>query len=312
MKTVLVTGAGGLLGQKLVGVLAPEWHVVAASHRPFEWQEQNVTPEHLDIAIAAESQRIFEQHSPAVVINAAAYTDVDGAEDHREEAYRANVTGPENLAWLCRQMNIPLVHISTDYLFDGENGPYAEEANPNPLGYYAKTKLWGEEAIIKSGCRYLIVRSNVLYGTAPGVKRNFVLWVIDELQNRRTIRVVSDQYNNPTLADNLAEAIREAVEKGITGLLNIAGSTYLSRHEFALAIAQRFGFDKKLVVPMLTADFKQKAPRPLRGGLRIEKAQKLLATRLLSVPEQLEILQGQLSATRTSPAPPEELRQVKK
>lgn len=301
MSTVLITGSGGLLGQKLVPEFTRDFQVVATRFQANEFSQfsDHITTALLDIADSPAVEKVFFQFQPSVVLNAAAYTDVDGSETNRDDAFRGNVIGPSNLANLCQKFGAKLIHISTDYLFDGSAGPYSEEATPNPLGFYARTKFWGEEAIVKSGCQYLIVRSNVIYGTAVGVKQNFILWLLEKLRQQEPVWVVNDQFNNPTLADNLAQAIKEAVNLNLSGILNIAGSTYLSRYDFALAVARHFHLDESLIGSISTSELRQKSPRPLKGGLKIDKAKKLLKTKLLSVPEQLSILEKQL--TRTNP-----------
>jgi dTDP-4-dehydrorhamnose reductase len=300
---VLITGSNGLLGQKLVKIFSPD-HQTTGIDLQIESSipEENFTYQTLSILQVEKLKELFSSFKPEVVINTAAYTDVDGCEENKELAWETNVEGVKNLADLCRIMNAKLVQLSTDYIFNGEEGPYSEDDTPNPVGYYGLTKLESEKSILsefviktqnrgsagKEKIDFLIVRTNVLYGKGENLRPNFVLWLIQKLSSKEKVRIVTDQYNNPTLADNLASAIKEAIEKGLSGILNIAGSEYLSRYDFALKVARKFNFDQNLISPAKTSELKQKAPRPRKGGLKIDKAKKLLTTELLDIEKGLE------------------------
>jgi dTDP-4-dehydrorhamnose reductase len=288
---VLITGSNGLLGQKLVKAFSSEHQTTGIDLQIDSFiPEENFTYQNLNIIQAEKLAGFFYSLNPDVVINTAAYTDVDGCEDNKELAWEANVDGVKNLADLCRIMKAKLVQLSTDYIFDGKNGPYSEEDTPNPVGYYGLTKLESEKEIFKRKMDFLIVRTNVLYGKGENLRPNFVLWLIQKLSDNEKIRIVTDQYNNPTLADNLAGAIKEAIEKNISGILNIAGGEYLSRYDLAAKVAKKFNFDKNLISPALTSELKQKAPRPSKGGLKIDKAKKLLTTELLDIEKGLDYM----------------------
>lgn len=289
---VLITGSNGLLGQKLVKTFS-------STHRTsgIDLQKDSIIRipnfSYQDISITEKEKlkELFSSFKPEIVINAGAYTDVDGCEKNKEKAWEVNVEGVKNLSELCRENKAKIVQLSTDYIFDGKKGPYSEEDSPNPEGYYGLTKLESEKEIIKSQINFLIVRTNVLYGKSLGETHNFVLWLIQKLKNGEEVRIVTDQYSNPTLADNLAEAIKDAVEKNISGILNIAGGDkVISRYEFALKIAEKFGLDQSLIKKISTSELNLPAPRPLKGGLKIDKAKKLLTTELLDVDKGLEYL----------------------
>jgi dTDP-4-dehydrorhamnose reductase len=199
-----------------------------------------------------------------------------------------NVGAVKNLVKACQGRNIKLVHISTDYIFDGENGPYSEDDPPNPVNFYGQTKLESENVIKQGGIDSLIVRTNVLYGFGRKVKRNFLLWLLEKLTVGEKIKIANDQFSNPTLADNLSQCILEMVDGDLTGVIHIGGADYLSRYDFAMKVAQKFEFDTAFISPTTTESLGQKAKRPLHGGLRVEKAQSLLKTKLLNVEEGLE------------------------
>ncbi len=298
---VLITGSNGLLGQKLVKTFSSDHQTTGIDLQIESFiPEINFTYQALSILDVEKLKELFSSFKPEVVINTAAYTDVDGCEENKELAWSVNVDGVKNLVDLCKKIKAKLIHLSTDYIFDGKNGPYSEEDIPNPVGYYGLTKLESEKSILsecgpagKEKIDFLIVRTNVLYGKGENLRPNFVLWLIQKLSNKEKVKIVTDQYNNPTLADNLASAIKEAIEKGLSGILNIAGSEYLSRYDFALKVAKNFGFDQNLISPAKTSELKQKAPRPRRGGLKIDKAKKLLTTELLNIEKGLEYVKSE-------------------
>lgn len=307
MRKVFITGANGLLGQKLVEIFSFDNRILASDLQPEffpsqpEVSEEYFEYEKIDILDKEKLETFISSFKPEVIINSGAYTDVDGCEVEKDKAWKVNVEGVKNLAFLCKEFKIKLVHLSTDYIFDGKNGPYSEEEPPNPLGYYGLTKLESEKVIKENLDNYVIVRTNVLYGN--GIKvNNFVLWVINRLKKGQDIDAVIDEFNNPTLADNLAQAISELVEKDFVGIINIAGLEYLSRFDFAKKIAFKFNLDQKRISPITAKELeeklkqkldKQRAKRPPKGGLKIDKAKKILATKLLDVDEGLEYMKKQ-------------------
>lgn len=287
--TVLITGANGLLGQKLCQHFSSFFKVFAIDLHPQSFISlPNVSYESLNLIHRTLLEPFVLLHNPAVIINAAAYTDVDGCEIHKTQAWLANVGAVIHLARECHAHRIKLVQLSTDYVFDGENGPYAEDDSPHPMSFYGETKLESENLIKKANIDFLIVRTNVLYGFGKNVKKNFLLWLLEKLSAGEKIKIVTDQFNNPTLADNLSLCILEMVEKNLSGVFHIGGAEYLSRYDFALKVADKFNFDKNLISPTQTEFLEQKAKRPYRGGLKIEKAQRILQTKLLNVDEGLE------------------------
>ena len=277
MKKIIITGANGLLGQALVKTLEGKHELLAtARNASFAIPEMSVNYQSMDITDWNATRDLVGAFQPDVIINAAAYTNVDGCETHREECWRANVKGVENLARAARRNMAQLVHVSTDYIFDGENGPYDETHPPNPLGYYGKAKLASENTVRMTGIPYAIIRTNVVYGVGAGVKNNFFLWVYNSLKSGKNINVVTDQFNNPTLAEDLAIGIQLLIEKSKYGIFNIAGEPYLNRFDFACKIAEVFGFSQDLIHPVTSDALVQASPRPMRGGLVIDKAKREL------------------------------------
>jgi dTDP-4-dehydrorhamnose reductase len=291
VKTVLITGANGLLGQKLVKDFHPQYKVIACDLQPQSYLSfPDLAHESLNITDRRKLGFQISLYHPEVVINAAAYTDVDGCEIHKDEAWAVNVGGVKNLVDLCRKEKIKLIHLSTDYVFNGEEGPYSEDALPDPVNFYGETKLESEKIIKDSGIDFLIIRTNVLYGFGNRVKPNFFLSLLDKLSKNEKIKVVTDQFNNPTLADNLSSCILEMVKKDVSGVYHIAGSEYLSRYDFAVKVAKSFDLHKNNILPTRTELLQQQAKRPYRGGLKTDRAQKVLDTRLLSADEGLNYI----------------------
>ena len=291
MKTVLITGSNGLLGQKLVKDFQPHYKVIACDLQSESFFHfPNLSYESLDITNRRQLGFHISFYHPQVIINTAAYTDVDGCEIHKDKAWAVNVGGVKNLVNFCKEQKIKFIQLSTDYIFDGEDGPYSEEDPSKPVNFYGETKLESERIIKEGGIAFLIIRTNVLYGFGKNVKPNFLLWLLEKLSQNKKIKIVTDQFNNPTLADNLSLGILEMVKKSISGTYHIAGSEYLSRYDFAIKVASKFNFDKNNILPAKTELLQQKAKRPYKGGLKIDKAQNILETKLLNVDQALDYL----------------------
>ncbi len=295
MKRVLITGANGLLGQALINVFKDGFLVLATGvedHPYLPPERWEYLP--LDITRLSQCRSIIRDFRPEVIINAASFTHVDACEKEKELCWQINVKGTENLAVAARTDGIHLIHYSTDYIFDGEEGPYREDDRPNPLGYYGKSKLASENAVIKTGIPHTILRTCVLYGTGVQVKKNFFLWVLENLQKKQEMTIVTDQYNNPTLVEDLAIGTRQAVMKSAEGIYHVAGSDYLNRYEFARQVAEIFDLPPYLIRPITTGELGQAAPRPLRGGLQIDRAREELEYHPRSVKESLIYLKWKM------------------
>lgn len=297
-KRVLVVGSNGLLGQKVTELLVrgSSYDITLSSRAEAPLRElHSARYVRMDITAKKEVKTVVHSVEPDVIINCAAMTNVDACEKEKESAWRINTTGVEHLIDAAKKNNGTIVHVSTDYVFDGKDGPYDEEARPNPLSYYGKTKLASENALRASGLPFFIARTMVLYGYATGVKPNFALWLVQSLEKKVPVRVVDDQLGNPTIADDLAHGILSAVELGRTGVYHIAGRDIVSRHDFAVILAQVFEFDPGMITPIQTSLLRQPAPRPLKSGLVTLKAEVELAYRPSTVEHGLRVLKSQLS-----------------
>lgn len=295
MKKILIIGSNGLLGQKISGLflLSKYYQTLNASIEDKSYIN-NAEYIQLDITKREDVLKVVDSFEPDVIINTAAITNVDYCETNREVAWRVNVKGVENLVYAARLSGSKIIHFSTDYVFDGKKGPYSEDDTPNPISYYGRTKLASENVLKTSGIQFTIIRTMILFGIAKNVKENFALWVYKNLSVSKPINVVTDQFGNPTLVDDLALAVLRIVEYDKNGLYHIAGKDILSRYEFAIAIADKFKLDKKLIKPIKTNILNQPAPRPLKSGLITLKAEVELGVKMSDLKQSLKIFERQL------------------
>lgn len=296
-KRILITGANGLLGQKVTALFAsnPDYDVMA-THKSESLHLKTVSCgfSFLDITDRKSVHEVVRNFEPDVIINCAAMTHVDKCETDRESCWKINVDGVRYLAEMSKSLGIRLVHVSTDYVFDGRQGPYTEEQRVNPLSYYGKSKLASENEVLSAGIAHIIFRTMVVYGYGIGTKSNFALWLVNELKSGRPVRIVTDQIGNSTLVDDLAEAIYRGVERSVNGIYNAAGRDIGSRFDFALELADVFGYDRSLISPVVTSDLNQPAPRPLNSGLIVLKAESELGMKFSTTREGLIRLKQQL------------------
>ncbi|MDZ7290895.1 MAG: dTDP-4-dehydrorhamnose reductase [candidate division KSB1 bacterium] len=307
-RKVLITGANGLLGQQLVKVFQGDYEVHALDLEPRAFVpgaivsgERSHAPEKFtyhqgDITDRKRLRALVQALVPNFIINAAAFTDVDGSETRRELCWKVNVTGVENLAYAAQKIDARLIHISTDYVFDGKAGPYREHDRPNPLGFYGRSKLASENVLVSSNVNYAIARTMVLYGTGYEIRSNFVTWLLGRLRAGETVQIVDDQFGNPTLASELAGALRILAESGRNDIYHISGREVIDRYHFAIKVAEVFDLDPKLIQPVKTCELKQAAPRPLKSGFDISKAERELGITMSDVIGGLQKFKVELSA----------------
>jgi dTDP-4-dehydrorhamnose reductase len=294
---VLVTGASGLVGSRLVVRLRGrhEVHGTFHSHPPDFLQHRRERLHAVDVRDLPAFRGLLERVQPELVLHCAAMTNVDGCEGAPEQAYAANVAPVEALATWQRGSGARVVLMSTDYVFDGKSPPYEIDARPNPLCVYSRTKAQAEE-VTRTIPRSLIARSTVIYGADFGhLKRNFATWLIDELKAGRRVRVVDDQWSTPTLSENIAEFLDLAVERGTEGVIHTAAAECISRYEFARRIARRFSLDETLVTPVKTRELNQPAKRPERPCLSVEKTEHLLGVKSWTIAKSLNLFGRQLA-----------------
>jgi dTDP-4-dehydrorhamnose reductase len=293
---ILIVGANGMLGQRSVEFYSVQKNVELLS-TSIEDEPVYSGTEYIqsDLMNRNQIKKTVYDFCPDFIINTAAFTNVDLCETERENAWKLNVKGVEYLAESARTIDSHLIHISSDYVFDGKNGPYVENATPNPIGYYGRTKLASENVLKLSGIKHTILRTNVLYGVAKNSRPDFVKWVVNSLRMKKQIRIVTDQINNPTFIDDLIQAISKVIDYRKEGIYNIGGQEFLSRYDFTLRIADFFQLDKSLIIPIETCDLNQPAKRPLKSGLLTIKAQTELDYKPLSIIESLSLMKKELS-----------------
>jgi len=233
---------------------------------------------HLNLTSPGTIAPAFEKAKPDLVLLCSAMTAVDGCEKNQELARRINAEGPALVAEECRKGGAKLVYFSTEYVFDGKNGPYGEEDPVNPISVYGRTKLEGEQACLAvKGA--LSVRTTVVYSHSHESK-NFIMQLISNYRAGAKMRVPSDQYSNPTYAPELAAAVLDLAAADASGIYNVTGPDWLNRHEFALKACAAFGFDPAFIEPKLTSELGQAAARPLTAGMKTDKLAAALGRRL--------------------------------
>mgnify|MGYP005754778359 FL=1 len=281
MKKILITGSNGLLGQKLAELLLPRTDVELLATSRGDNKLETVFPtlpfRSMDVTDPVQVEQVVSEFKPTHIIHTAAMTNVDQCESDREGAVKLNRDAVKYLVDACEKYNVHLVHVSTDFIFDGENGPYDEEAEANPVNFYGETKLMAEEVVKQAKCKWAILRTVLVFGVAHDYGRtNIVLWVRDSLQSGKVIKVVDDQFRTPTLAEDLAMGCWLAVKHDAEGIYNISGNEMLTPYDMALQVADFFALDKSLIDKADASTFTQPAKRPPRTGFDISKAQREL------------------------------------
>lgn len=300
MKKVLITGSNGLLGQKLIYQLIgyPDYLVFATSrgeNRTLIKKRYEYIP--LDITDEQEIQETFDYVQPDIVINTAAMTNVDACEDDKEGCWKLNVDAVQLIVNACEKYNSHLIHVSTDFIFDGVSGPYSEESEPNPLSYYGESKFAAEEIVKKSSCKWSIVRTVLVYGVVDNMSRsNIVLWAKGALESGKELTVVNDQFRTPTLAEDLAHGCILIAQNGAQGIYNISGEDYMCIIDLVKKVAKYYQLDENLVKPISSSSLNQKAARPPKTHLLLDKAKRELGYKPSSFEEGLSILDVQIYA----------------
>jgi dTDP-4-dehydrorhamnose reductase len=285
---IAITGANGLVGGAAAAPLAGAREVLAigrgqARLAPGSWRWADA-----DLGDGRSVEQAILAFGAKAVLHAGAATDVDGCERDPGLAWRVNVGGTEQVARACRALGARLVAVSTDYVFDGTRGPYGEDDVPNPRGAYARSKRCGEEAALLLTPDCAVARVAVVYSGRPGAKSTFATQVVEKLSRGEPVKAFSDQVVSTTLAaSGAARCLELLLETSYRGVLHASDATVLDRVDFARRIARRFGLEGE-IVPVRTADVKLPAPRPLRGGLVVDRAAALLRAKPLPIDEAIE------------------------
>ncbi len=300
MKTILVTGSNGLLGQKITERIlhTVQFNLVATSRgaNRYPIKEGYVYAE-MDILNPAQVRMVIEQFKPDAIIHTAAMTNVDTSQAQPDDAYQLNVVAVQTLVNIASEHNIQLVHLSTDFIFDGAHGPYDEIAAPNPLSHYGVTKLQAEEVIKNEQFRWVIIRTILVYGIVSDMSRsNIVLWAKGALEKGDPIKVVNDQWRMPTLAEDLADGCLLAVEKDAYGVFHISGKDMMTVSQLVEKVADYWKLDKSLMTEISSESLNQTAKRPVKTGFILDKAINELGYAPHSFEEGLQLVNQQLKA----------------
>jgi dTDP-4-dehydrorhamnose reductase len=284
------------VGGKLVDaslLAGDEVHAAYVTRPPI----QNVRSSHLlDKTKRDQVMELVEKVRPEVVFDTGALQNVDYCEANPQEALAVNRDGTRNLAEACSLYGARFIFVSTDYVFDGEGGPYSEDDAANPVNAYGLSKLEGERAALEACAGCVVVRPSVVYSwvapgdggaSSSGKPLNFGAWLIRQLQTGKQLTIVDDQFGSPTLADDLASAMMALASSSASGVVHTAGSTVLSRYEFALRMAKAVGLDESLLHPVKSSQFKQAARRPANCALISEKLRIVAGHRMMEIDEAL-------------------------
>lgn len=300
MKKLLVTGSNGLLGQKITDLQLKggdlQFNYIASSRGANRYPEKSgYTYLDLDIGNHDAIKNAIEQYMPDVIINTAAMPNVDACERDPEASYKVNVEAVTKLIQLCEQHGIHFIHLSTDFVFDGAEGPYTEEDLPNPLNVYGRHKLEAERLIQAASCPWSIVRTILVYGIMADLSRsNIVLWAKNALEKREPIRVVNDQWRMPTLAEDLAKACLTIADRRAEGIYHISGKDFFSICEIVEAVVEHYRLEGAFICKESSASLKQDAVRPKRTGFILDKAYEELDFVPHSFGEGLKLMDEQL------------------
>jgi dTDP-4-dehydrorhamnose reductase len=295
---ILITGSNGLLGQKLVSLLSQQVDIqlIATSRganrmdftEGYEYQE-------MDITDAKQVAEVIEKVRPDAIIHTAAMTNVDQCEGEKDLCWEMNVKAVEYLVETCEKHQIFLCHLSTDFVFDGSYGPYSEEDLPSPVSFYGWSKYAAEEVVKRSKCPWSIIRTVLVYGITNDMSRsNIILWVKNSLEQQKPIKVVTDQFRTPTLAEDLAMGCYLVVNKKVEGIFHISGKDFLTPYQMAIKTADFFQLDKSLISQVDAKNFIQPAKRPARTGFVLDRAIEILGYNPCSFEEGIEVLAGQM------------------
>lgn len=302
---ILITGSNGLLGQKLVYKLRNQSGINLIATARGEnrlLKTDGYEYDAMDITNEKQVHEVLTKHKPDAVIHTAAMTNVDACETDRDGAVAMNTSAVKYIVDALEELQQKnagykpqLVHLSTDFIFDGTHGPIDETEKPNPLSFYAETKLNAETIVQQSKLHWAIARTVLVYGIVDNMSRsNIVLWAKQNLEQGKTINVVDDQFRTPTLAEDLADGCILLVQKKAQGIYNISGKDFLSILQLVHQVADYYNLDKSLINPSKSADIKQPAKRPPITGFIIDKAIKDLGYNPHSFMEGIKIMDDQV------------------
>jgi len=270
---ILVTGSAGLVGRQVVNDLENLGDTVYSAYHNSK-PEGGISTQ-MDLSCADKIKEIVSKLNPDAIIHLAAITDVDLCEKEKELALKINAHATETLSKLAAQHHTFFVYVSTDYVFDGVEGMRKESDKTNPLGFYGKSKLEGELAVMNLASSWCIARTSTPFGLHP-TKKSFPVWITENLLDHKQINVIVDQFTSPTYASNLSKMLIEIAKRQIVGVIHLAGATRISRYEMAELLAEKLYLDKKLLKPVSINEMNWIAKRPKDSSLDVSKAVSIL------------------------------------
>ena len=273
MKKILITGGNGLLGQSLRSFLSKEnFEVIASGLRDDRLVNHNHVYIPLDVSNKTDCVNILNTFNPDIIINTAAITNVDYCEVNKDECLKVNADSVSHFLPFCKKNNKKFIQISTDFLFNGKSGPYNETQPYKPINHYGFSKMIAEKNIFNADLsNFLIIRTCLVYGFKED-SNNIYMWVKRKLDKGDSVNIVDDQFRTPTVVSDLSQAILQAIQHDVKGVFNISSGEYLSIFDFVCNIVKAFGYDKSLLQRCKSNKINQKAARPKKSGLQVEKA----------------------------------------
>ena len=283
MKTkLLIIGGSGLLGSTLIQYALDKYQI-HATYNKNEILLGNISSTKIELLDdRSKIIHLIQDLKPDVVVHTAAHPRVDICEKNPKIADTLHIDITKNITAICKEVNSKLIYISTDAVFEGQlNKKYVESDKPNPINYYGKTKLGAEKIVLEADPRNVILRTSVIYGWHK--KSRFTNWILETLSEREVVDPFIDQYNTPTLVDDIAKSILLIITLGVSGLYHATGKTCINRYEFAVELANSFGYDKNLIKPVTSLEKKQGAPRPISTCLDSSKLEYMINYKFLDI-----------------------------
>jgi dTDP-4-dehydrorhamnose reductase len=286
---LLIIGGSGFLGSTLTEYILSDYEIhVTFNKNPI--QNSNIQSTQIDLLTDREKIiDLIKSFQPDIVVHTVAHSSVDLCETNNKIADELHVDVTQDIANICSKINSKLIYISSDFVFEGQlNKKYTEEDKPNPINYYGKTKLEAEKIILESNPKNTILRTAVIYGWHK--KSRFTNWILESLSEKKIVDPFIDQYNTPTLVDDLAKSIHLIISLKISGLYHATGKTCVNRYEFAVELANSFGYDKNLIKPVTSLEKKQGASRPTSTCLDSRKLENMTNYKFLKIEDGISFI----------------------
>ena len=290
---ILIIGGTSLVGSTFLQYVPKNYEIFVTEH-DVSFTESDITSQKIDLLKDKDKiSDYIRKIKPTVVIHTVAFSSVDFCETNHKLADLLHVEITKDITETCNEISSKLIYFSTDAVFDGtKTKKYSEDETPKPLSYYGKTKLNAEKIVLTGNDRNVVLRTTVIYGHQK--RSRFTEWVLENLKNQQPVTAFTDQYNTPTLVDDLSKAIVKIIELDLSGLFHASGKTCINRYDFALKLADKFHLDKELVLPTLTSEKNQTAPRPKNGCLDSTKLENLIGMEFCDIDSGISFIHSQI------------------